>query len=503
MSISITIDSTDRSNLIKWDSLSVEQNITNLVDKALFSYRKYGSRSYVPQVGQEVIIYDGSSKIFAGTIQNINEYVESGGGGVVYDIECVDWTYEFDSEMVAESYENMTIKEIIEDIVDNYAPSFTYNNVSSDFLIEKIVFNQVYPSRCLKRLADILGNYDYYIDEDKDIHFFFKEDNTAPYNLQDDSGNYVYKSLSRKIDGSQIANFVKVRGGEADGDTFTDVITVKGNDTKSFNLPKKFNNLTIELDTGGGYVNQTIGIEGEDSFSTVDILYSYDDKTFRFNSALADNDKIRFSGNPRIKIIAVAGDSASIAEFGKKHKLIRDNTIEDKDTARRRAIGELNVYANEIENSKFKTYTSGLRAGMNIKLTSTIRNADTDLIIKKLKARPRDINSFVYEVELVSTRKYELTELLKSLLEPDPLQAEDNEVAERIELDAQTVTIEELIEVINAQEIDEDVKIIEDITKDPLGAGVEPEWVLAEYIPSPYPTDPKRVGLLDNSLKLY
>ena len=40
---------------------------------------------------------------------------------------------------------------------------------------------------------------------------------------------------------------MKVRGGEYDGATYTDKITVNGSNSKSFKLPYKFSGLTIKV----------------------------------------------------------------------------------------------------------------------------------------------------------------------------------------------------------------------------------------------------------------
>lgn len=500
MAITININSIDRSSIVNWDTLRIEENISNIVDTAFFTIKKFGSRTYNPTVGDDIEILNGTTKVFAGEILSFNERVEA-SKGVVYDIECIDWRFLFDSQLVSESYEDLTITEIIEHIVTNYTTGgFTTNNVTSGFTIEKIVFNRVTPSACLKKLSEIV-NYEWYIDEDKDIHFIAKFSETAPYDLQDDSGNYIYKSLARSVDGSQLANTVYVRGGEYNAETYTDDITVSGSDTKSFLLPYKFANLTIQLDTGAGFVAQTLGIDFIEDFTTVDVLYNYAEKTIRWEAALAAGDIIRFSGNPKVPVLAVAADSVSIAEFGTKEKLIRDTSIEDLDTARRRASAELNVYAEEVEDAKFRTYTTGLRTGMTINLTSTERNCNTDFIIKKVTSTADGSDRLIYSVELVTTKKYEFIELLQSLLEPEPRQSDADEVAEKIEVDTQTISITELIEVTSAVEDLATITVTEDIRKDPLGAGVEPTWVYGPYVPSPWPTDTKRVALYDRDIR--
>lgn len=500
--ITVEINSVDRNDHIIWETLNVKLNLTNLVDTATFSIRKYGSRSYTPAVDDEVIVYDGAVKIFGGSILRINEKVES-IEGVIYSIECVDWSNEFNSQLVSKTYENKSIEYIIDDIVTNFTDgTFTTTNVTAPFIITNIVFNQVKPIECLKRLAKVV-NKQWYIDPDKDIHFFAKFTELAPYDLEDDSGNYVYKSLARQIDGTQLANKVLVRGGEYDASTYTDDTTVKGSDTKSYTLPYKFKDLTVELDTGAGFVAQTVGIDFVDQFSGgFDVLHNYAEKTIKWEVALADGDIIRFSGLPKVPILVVAEDTPSILAFGEKQKMVIDKSIEDIATARERAKAELSVYAQETENANFKTYTAGLRAGQTINLTSVVRSANTDFIIKSVSFRAVSPDNFDYKVDLMTTEKYNLIEMLNALLEPDPIQADDAEVAEILKTDIVTVSIAELISVTSAVTDIVTVSIAEDIQKDPLGAGVEPTWVLAPYFPSSI-TDTKREGRLDYSLKVY
>lgn len=499
--IQVLINSTDRTSQVVSDSLQVEQVLTSQVDTARFRYRKYGSRSYTPAVGDNIEIYDGSTKIFGGKLLKISEGVLNGADGLEYDIDCVDHTYELDSLLVAKSYTNETIQDIIADIIASYAPTFTTANVVSTFEVGQIVFNQVSVSQCIKRLADIV-KYDWYPDPNKDIHFFPKFTTAAPFNLTDTSGNYVVKTLKRKLDGTQIANKVKVRGGEYNAATYTDTLTVKGNDQKAFKLPYKFANLTVELDTGAGFVSKTVGIDFIDDFSTKDVLYNYNERTIKFNSALADGNRIRYSGNPKVRVLGVASDPASIALYGTKEKLIQDMSIEDIDTARKRAIAELNAFKDKLTEVTFDTYTAGLNVGMVINLNSSKRSANDDYLISKLSFAAFKPDTFFYRVTLVTTKRFELLEILQKILQPDDIQNADAEVVEDIRTDEVEISIAELITLPASVTNFTTLVFTENIYKDPLGAGVEPDWVLAPYFPSSH-TDTKREGVLDYSLKVY
>jgi len=495
--VQVLIEGTDRSSLIEFESLVVNQNITDSVDTAKFIIRKYGSRTYTPVYGEEVKIYDGASQIFGGIIRKINEKVESGADGLVYDIECSDYTAEMDNLLVAQSYDSKTINEIITDILSKYAPTFDANNVNSDFLINKIVFNQVRVSACIKKLAEIV-NYEWYVDENKSVHFFINTEKTAPFDLTDTSGNYVSKTLERILDGTTIVNRVKVRGGEYDGSLYTDEITVSGSNSKSFSLPYKFSNLTIKLNT----VAQTVGIDNIDDFTTKDVLYNFQEKTIRWENALTDADVIEFSGNPRVRVFAVAEDSASIALYGKIEKLIREDDIKDNTVARNRALAELYAYSDNVIDAKFETRTAGLRAGMSIQLTSTKRACDDTLVIKSISFKPIDPNTMGYKVECISGKRYGLLQILAKLLEPKPLDIDETEVSEEIFSDNATLTITEEHEVVLPVEDNATITISESNLLDPLGAGVEPTWVLGIYHPTSQ-TDVKRQGRLDYSMKLY
>ena len=503
MSVVVSINSTDRSSLVVWSSLEVVQNLTSLVDTARFTIKKYGSRIFEPAVNDDVVITDNGTKVFGGKILRVNRIIINAAEGLVYECECVDHTYAFDSELVSKAYENQTITQIIADIASSFTDgSFTTNNVTSSFTIDKIVFNQVYPSACLKRLADIV-QYHWYIDPDKDIHFFPKLTESAPFDLTDSSNNYIQDSLRHDTAAEQVANLVKVRGGEYNGTTYTDIITVKGNDSKSFDLPYKFANLTIELDTGAGFVSQDVGVDFINDFTTDDVLYNYNERTIRFENALADGDRIRFSGNPKRRVLAAADDAASIATYGTKEKIIRDNTIEDLNTARQRAIAELYAYREPISDVKYSTRETGLNVGQAQNVNSTKRSLNEDFIIKKLRIRMRNKDDAIYDVDLVTTKTFGLLELLQKLLEPDPDQIDNAEEAEIIKTVNEDIDFAEVITNVTPKQVFETVDLDEDIQKDPLGADTPPDFVLAPYVPDPWPTDTKRVGLLDNSLQVY
>ena len=447
MSIVIKINTVDKTSDIEQDSVVVVQRLTSLVDTALFRIKNTPNRSLYPVYRDVIEIYDGSTKIFGGTVSDVESRALSGAGGELLIVRCVEYTYDMDNKFASKTYSSQTIKQIIDDLISTYAPTFTTTNVTSSFTIEKIVFNQVPLSVCLKRLADIV-QYDWYVDENKDVHFFSKFANTAPFDLTDTNGNYVYKSLRRMSDGAQVVNRIKVRGGEYNGTSFTDKIVVNGNDTKSFKLPYRFANLVVKLNT----VTQDVGIDFIDDFTSDDVLFNFQEKTIRWETALSDADVIEFTGTPKVPVFAISEDVASIAAYGTIEKLVRDNSIESNTVARKRANAELYSYAEPIIDAKFFTQTSGLRTGMLINAQSTERDFDDDLLIKTITFKQIGHDSFGYDVHLISTKRQDFIALLQKILEPDPQPGDEAEVSEEIFTDTQSVTVSEENEVISAEE---------------------------------------------------
>ncbi|MFA5080307.1 MAG: hypothetical protein WC472_01640 [Candidatus Paceibacterota bacterium] len=496
--IAVLINTIDRTSQINKNSLNVEQVLTSEVNSATFIYKKYGTRTYVPTIGDEVIIYDGTTKIFGGYIASFDEESVSNGEGIEYSIQCNDYSSKLSGILVSKSFENKTIAQVIADLYSVYAPAgFTANNVIGTFTMGKIVFNEVYFTDVLKQLAEVV-KYEWYIDEDKDLHFFPKLTNMAPFNLTDTSGNYIVETLKRKIDGTQIVNQVKVRGGEGDGTTYADIITIYGVDTKTVSLPYKFSNLVVKVNN----VIKTVGVDYLDDPTTKDCLYNYQESTIRFPSTLANGDKVYFSGNPKIPIKSIIKNAGAIAQYGVKEKIINDSNIIDMTTARNRAKAELMAFKDANNEATFETYTAGLHTGMIIGLSSTKRNSNNSYIIRKISFKPRTENTFVYLVEIITASKYNLIDLLQKLIAPINPSLNDSEIAETIYTDITDISIGELITAVSPFLDSTPIVVGENVQRDPLGAGVEPIWVLGPYSPTGI-TDTKRQGLLDVSLKVY
>ena len=73
MALVATIAGTDRANFIQWNSLLIENILTNQLDQCFFTIRNTESKTFIPSAGQEVIITLDGTRVFGGTIVRVNE----------------------------------------------------------------------------------------------------------------------------------------------------------------------------------------------------------------------------------------------------------------------------------------------------------------------------------------------------------------------------------------------------------------------------------------------
>lgn len=234
MSITLKINTVDKTSLIRWESLQKEQVSTKEPDTLSFDIVNYPAKTYRPVLGDDVKLYDtdGTTLIFGGTIVNTKEKIE----GLVkyFSVTCKDYTHTLDRKLVTEIYNNQTVAYIVNDILTTYAPDFTCVSTTDTTNIIAISFNYLTVSEALKKLASMLGEYSWYVDYDKDVHFYANSTVSAPFSLTDTSANFVWDSLNFRSDISQLRNHIILRGGTTNGTEYTDYKIADGQQNTFF-----------------------------------------------------------------------------------------------------------------------------------------------------------------------------------------------------------------------------------------------------------------------------
>jgi len=417
----LTIKGVDKTNSILYQSLKIDNILTKQIDRCTFSLRFPVASLYTPTMGAEVIVLDDSAvRIFAGVITRLIR--KSPNYGVVeYDVECADYTRLLDSKLVADTYTNMTVAQIITALWASYAPSgFTTTQVVCPTVVSYIQFQYLPLSECLSQLAK-LSQCDWYVDYNKDLWFNTATSNAAPFSVTDTNGNAEDGTLVIRDDNSQIRTSIIVRGGEYTGTQFTSSALADGLDL-SFRLPYKYTDFMIRVNG----VVQNLGIDGIDDPASYDALYNFNEKIVKWKASTkpVQGATLSFSGKPNLPVIVRYTDpAAALAIYsaegigdGQYDYLISDTSIKSQTAARARAAAEINTYGDTLSEGEFNTMTSGLKAGMRILINSASRGLNSYYVINKVTTTMITPSTFRYQVSLITTKTFDYIAILKKLL---------------------------------------------------------------------------------------
>lgn len=414
--IQVFIDDVNRTGTILFPSLSIRDTINQNKDLASFKVQQPHNEPWQPEVDSRVEVRMGTTKIFAGVIVGVRRKAIV-ANLVEYDVECSDLSFFLDRRLVLERYRNESVQDIIDHMLDKYdVEGFTTTNVQGDTVIRSIAFNRITMSEALQKLADALG-YSWYVDYDKDIHFFPKNQEPAPFALTDTSNNYVWTSLEVEQNINQLRNAIFIEGGEERGNERLEEFIATGDDEnrRYYRLAHKFAETpTVEVNS----VAQTVGAEFLSDDADFDCMWSFMEKYIRFTDGNIPSatDVVTVEGIPLFPVVVRAQDPGSVVEYGVWEYVIRDNSIKSREEGIQRAFAELDAYKNGVVEGTFETYTTGLRSGQVITINSPIRGVNEDFLIQSVRFQVESRTSVLYKVELATLRTVTLVEFLQNLL---------------------------------------------------------------------------------------
>lgn len=431
----LTINATVRTDKLITNSLSIN-DVSNQTASSMICqvYDKDGT--FTPLLNEEIIVENQDGRLFAGNIVKITP--KALGSTVIYELICSDYTRILDRRLVVESYINQTDEFIIKDIINRYTggTGITFNNVSGSTLINQITFNYKSPSQCLTDICKLTGA-SWYIDYNKDIHYFKLEDETSPLTISDNST--FEKDLTIVKDSSKIRNKIFIRGGTYLSD-FTTITMVADGEQTVFNLPDKPHEITM---TEGG-VTKSIGIKNIDEPSDYDYLMNYQEKYVeKTGTAPTAGTVMAFQYKYNIPVLVGIQDNTSIEDVGVYEYAIFDSTITTIEQARSRGQAELTDYANELIEGSFSTLTDGWKAGQTIHIKKTHLGIDDNYLIKSVTIKSIGNGNFEYRIKLCSIETIGIVQYLINLLEADKLNSGvsgDETVDELFSPNSQTIT---------------------------------------------------------------
>lgn len=428
MSYTITINAVDKTDCIINRSITINDEANDKASSLKCSFfDKTGAGD--PGLDDEIIITKDGVKLFAGKIIEA-EYERLGSGEVILSLAAIDYTRDLDRNLVVEAYEGQTDKQIIEDIIARYCQGtgITATNVIEGVTINKITFNYIQPSQCFRKLCELTGR-SWYLDYDKDVHYFPLTTNVAPFDIDSTTSNY--SGLKIRKDNSDVRNRVYVRGSTYLSDSTT-ISQVADGEQTIFILPNKPHDFTLKE----GGVTKTVGIKNIDDPASYDYLLNYQEKYVEKANGTppAASTVMEFTYKYDIPILVAVEDKDSIEDIGQFEYAIFDTNIQNQDDARARALAELTDYADSIVDGSFVTYTDGFRAGQYININLSDFNVNEDYLIQKVIAKSIGGGQFRYTVSVANTKKLGIILFLIKMLENDKnnLNLDPNEVVDEL-----------------------------------------------------------------------
>ena len=450
----IFINGTAYHTQIDWPRFSKTEVLTYQPDSCSFLIRNVAGKTYRPNLNDDVKVYRNGVLIFGGVVISTSETMD----GLVryFQVQCKDYTEILDGVLVAKAYTSMTAAAIVADLIANFAPAgFTYANTVAPDTISAINFNYVSLSQCLQNLANALPGYDWYVDYNKDIHFFQPATNSAPFSLGEAGlslDNFIFGSLEFDADQSQIRNTIVVRGGTVIGSTTTNLQTSDGVQViyyVGYNLAS-FAAYHAPVLTPTVFTALNVGRDGIDNPASFDCLYNPGLGLLRFPTAYTLGDVVKTTGVPSYPLVSISSDQVSVGLYGTKEYLIQDQNITTKQQALDRATAMLAQYSQPTYSGKFITLKDGLVQGQTIQINLPSRGISGSFKIKQIDTTLRTPSGItadlIYSVQFVSSVDIGIIEILNKLLIQDTanqVPVSPNEIPNRIYGPLETITLVE------------------------------------------------------------
>ena len=171
MTVALTIDGVSRRTLLRRGSLRIHHAVNERSTGSIALIDPAGV--YRPDVGDPVIIQDGATTIFGGTVDSEEERKPLGTIALDESVPLVDYHQLADRRIVAETYENQTAGYIASDIITKYlaVEGITAGTIQPGPTITKAVFNYLPASQCFDELAKLTG-FQWRINANKTLDLF-------------------------------------------------------------------------------------------------------------------------------------------------------------------------------------------------------------------------------------------------------------------------------------------------------------------------------------------
>lgn len=427
LDITLLIDGVDFTEYVRPGSLVIDNALTRQVD----TLRVYlENPPTTPRDWQEIIVYDGATKIFGGYVISFKDK-DGADLGLDHNLSASDYSIRFEHVRIKEQYLNKTDAYIINDIFTKYLAVEGFD--VSTYVIslkthDRIRFNRVLVMDVIKQLADLAGA-DWYVDCEKKLHFFDTENNSSPFNLSDNPdfvSDYPYNDLELNRDGSGIVNRIEVIGGNYQSEDTTFYLAGTGSENRviiPFRLHAPDGDSSIQVWRNDGTVISPIWTQLTVKVGYIDKITASDDVLFYFNEKVLEQENpfpdlanaVKITAKYEVPLRMVVQDTISYDHYGMWFDdVINDQNIETKATAKLRGKSKLAQSAYGKSVITLSCDQPGLRSGQTVSIKNALRLIDSTYLIQRVTCTVGIYGRSVFKVTL-GTYNPDLIDLLVSL----------------------------------------------------------------------------------------
>lgn len=352
---------------------------------------------------QEVIIYDNSTKIFAGLIMIAKGTESDLTYGINYEITCTGYAKLLETVLVtADKYDYKTDAYVIHDLFEKNLPEIDSERyVFTLKIFDEIPFGRKTLKDALDYICKITGA-SWYVDYDKRLHYFGLEVITASFGFSqtpDLVTTFPFYNFQKTDNGNKTYNVIEIVGGFYL--SVDETVYLAGNGASNrIILPFKYHapvgDTKIQVwrndGTQASPVWTALGVKVgyiETLTGPNEILFYFEEKVIEEQDAFPNfTNAVKLTGRYEAKLRVRVDDQAAISEIGREIEYpYFDDSIIDKTVARTMATALLSENSGGSITYTWDCEKRGMIAGIIVSVNNSTFSVNESLLIQKTITR--------------------------------------------------------------------------------------------------------------------
>ena len=362
------------------------------------------------ELAQETVYWGGTVESISETDITVGETTT-----IRFTYRCVDFSEFAGRLLLTEETANETAGAWVAGTVAGplglAAYGVTAGDIDDGAYVDYMPWNYVTHELAFDELAEISGFF-WNIDKDKRLNFRSVTANPAPFAIT--SSNRPYKSIAFSTVRGAYRNQVFVRAGTTVNEDNTVEVTVGDGNKQAFLVGAPIGDMIkIEVDTGGGYVDQTIGIDGVGEtrqwyYSTGGNVVIQDNA----ETTLSSTDKLRVTFKAQYPIIVTATNdeelvsrtAAESSSYAIYQSVVDATDIDNVEAAELKAQSILAQYSQPRITCSYTTDQVNLEAGQSQYINLPEHGIEANFLIEKITASLRHDGQLSFDVTAAATQ---------------------------------------------------------------------------------------------------